>query len=189
MCKFHCKATLFSLSFERNVPSAITSDSENVDSVSNSSSKSSSSGISSSSTRTPYRVIQRMLKRRHVFLFAALQEMCFCLELCLSLNLQVVYTRNWPKLFRNVANVHNATTMECQCPIERVLSVIFRWVWGGTHRFDFLKDPYKIVASQLGDVPLWPFIRLKQSGKKMRIFGYILEAFGHTENTRKNNIL
>lgn len=27
--------------------------------------------------------------------------------LCLSLNLQVVYTRNWPKLFTNVANVHN----------------------------------------------------------------------------------
>lgn len=56
-----------------------------------------------------------------------------------------------------------------------------------THRFDFLEDAYKIVASQLGDVPLWPFIRLKQSGKKMRIFGYILEAFGHTASTRKNN--
>lgn len=101
MCKFHCKATLFSLSFERNFPSAITSDSENADSVSNRS-------ASSSSTRTPYRVIQGMLTRRHVFLFAALREMRFCLELCLGLNLQVVNARNWPKLFTNVANVHNA---------------------------------------------------------------------------------
>lgn len=73
MCKFHCKATLFSLSFERNFPSAITSDSENADSV--------SSSFSLSSTRTPYRVIQGMLTRRHVFLFAGLREMRFCLEL------------------------------------------------------------------------------------------------------------
>lgn len=78
MCKFHCKATLFSLSFERNFPSAITSDSENADSVSNSSS---SSSFSSSLARTPYRVIQGMLTRRHVFLLAAQREMRFCLEL------------------------------------------------------------------------------------------------------------
>jgi len=36
MCKFHCKATLFSLSFERNFPSAITSEPENADTESTS---------------------------------------------------------------------------------------------------------------------------------------------------------
>lgn len=86
--------------------------------------------------------------------------------LCLCLNLQVVYTRNWPKLFTNVANVHNAQTTECQCPVEPVLSAIFRLLTASTS----LKTRIRLLPANLA---MSPSDHLSDSSKVAKRCGYL----------------